>query len=270
MMQTGGSVETMVSTYIYGLIDPMKPELRYIGKSNNPKKRLKAHLRATNHSHLTCWVKALLANGIEPELLIIEEVEQARWQDAERYWIAFFEAAGANLVNGSRGGLGGTKKGHRFSPDGRARIDAAITKACKGKPLSEQHRRKLSEAHKGKKASAETKRKMSEAQRKRYKDPAERKKTGDAVRGEKNGRFGVKLSDETKANMSASMRGKGLGNESAAEDYPSFRHRRTGRIIPAGFNLAALCRRYDLLPSCMGRVARGKRKSHRGWVLNEE
>jgi len=59
----------------------------------------------------------------------------------------------------------------------------------KHKPLSEEHKRKISEAHKGKKHTAEHNRKTSE------------------------GRKGIKFSEETKRRMSKAHRGKKLSEE---------------------------------------------------------
>lgn len=50
-------------------------------------------------------------------------------------------------------------------------------------------------------------------------------------------------------------------------DYPAFIHNTTDEIIPAGKNLAALCRRYGLRDSAMHHVKTGKHRQHKGWTL---
>ena len=65
----------------------------------------------------------------------------------------------------------------------------------KGKTLSEEHRRKLSEANKGKKHSDETRRKISEVRK-----------------GDRHPFFGKKRSDETKRKMSEAKKGKKRGS----------------------------------------------------------
>ena len=60
-----------------------------------------------------------------------------------------------------------------------------------------------------------------------------------------------------------------LGNANAAKAYPAFVHAETGRVIPAGRNLAAMCRERELSRVCMMMVMHGKAGQHRGWRLLE-
>jgi len=48
----------------------------------------------------------VLSAGHQPELVILESVGIADWQDAERHWIAYFKYIGANLTNSTLGGDG--------------------------------------------------------------------------------------------------------------------------------------------------------------------
>jgi hypothetical protein len=57
--------------------------------------------------------------------------------------------------------------------------------------------------------------------------------------------------------------------ERMARDYPEFIHE-SGQIIPAGHNLAALCRDRGLCQSGIQGVARGAFKSCQGWMLHEK
>lgn len=57
--------------------------------------------------------------------------------------------------------------------------------------------------------------------------------------------------------------------ERMAKDYPEFIHE-SGQIIPAGRNLAALCRNNKgLRQNSMWRVVHGTLKSHHGWMLHK-
>jgi len=100
-----------------------------------------------------------------------------------------------------------------------------LSEAHKGKKLSEEHRRKLSEAHKGKKLSEEHKRKVSEAQKGREfseetrrkiseankgkklpeRSEEHRRKLSEAAKGNKN-RLGMKHTEESKKKMRESRR----------------------------------------------------------------
>lgn len=54
-----------------------------------------------------------------------------------------------------------------------------------------------------------------------------------------------------------------------AHPYPSLININTGEIIPAGTNIAALCRRRGLGDSKICQVISGKRGIHKGWRLND-
>jgi hypothetical protein len=61
--------------YIYALIDPRTMEIRYIGKTNNPKERMRAHLsphifmRTINAKRM--WIEELLAYRVRPIMQVL-------------------------------------------------------------------------------------------------------------------------------------------------------------------------------------------------------
>lgn len=93
-------------TYIYTLSD--KFGVRYIGKSNEPNKRLIKHIRLSKFkkSIKDKWIFSLLLNNQYPVLEILEEVDEKKWESAEIYWIAQFKAWGFKIMNGTSGGEG--------------------------------------------------------------------------------------------------------------------------------------------------------------------
>lgn len=98
-------------TYIYALHCPIADTVRYVGKSNNPRKRLKSHLSSAKtfayRHHTSAWIRKLLAEGLLPEMRILEEVQEGRrWQDVEREWISKGAAMGWKLTNSTAGGEG--------------------------------------------------------------------------------------------------------------------------------------------------------------------
>jgi hypothetical protein len=120
---------------IYGLLDPDTLELRYIGKTNQPEKRMKQHLYASQlktKTHRNDWIRSLLQQGKKPAFIVLEQNVQDA-DEAEISWIVKTRQLGARLTNGTNGG-DGHKGGH---------------------PLSVETRRKIAHAHKGQKRSPE-------------------------------------------------------------------------------------------------------------------
>lgn len=86
---------------IYGLLDPVTGELRYIGKANNAAKRLKSHLRDMKRrkSPLYGWLGKL---DQPPNIKILERTLD--WKEAERRLIAEYRGKGERLLNLADGG----------------------------------------------------------------------------------------------------------------------------------------------------------------------
>lgn len=98
-----------MKTFIYILNDPITNDVRYVGKSNNPKSRLSHHIlkaKSNKHTHLKKWISKLLAINLKPILNIIEIVDIEIWQKREIYWIKYFKDKGCNLCNHTSGGEG--------------------------------------------------------------------------------------------------------------------------------------------------------------------
>ncbi|MGD8501166.1 MAG: GIY-YIG nuclease family protein [Phycisphaerales bacterium] len=107
----------MAKTFIYALKDPRNSDIRYVGKSNYPERRFWQHLNMGQNVTKTAWIDELAALGLKPELVILEEVDTAAWQDTERRWIAKGRQEGWPLTNVSDGGEGlttGKARGKQF------------------------------------------------------------------------------------------------------------------------------------------------------------
>lgn len=92
--------------YIYALCCPFNGEVRYIGKTNNPKRRYREHLTLLNErTHKTNWIKKLLQQNVNPTIKFLEIVRSDLINDREIFWINKFN--GTNLLNGTLGGDGG-------------------------------------------------------------------------------------------------------------------------------------------------------------------
>lgn len=139
----------MKKVYIYGLIDSLKNELKYIGKSINPESRYRKHLQDSRKkiSYKDKWIYSLLENKNKPELLIIDEVEEDNWIFWEKHYISYYKYIGCKLTNISEGGENPPITiGRKWSSEQLKRI----SENNKGKKRSEETRKKISEAKKGK------------------------------------------------------------------------------------------------------------------------
>lgn len=97
------------TTYIYALKDPRDGLIYYVGKSNNPTGRLKMHLfdKSTNRGKAE-WISGLEADGLLPELEVLDEVPINEWGEIEKTWIAKGKKEGWPLLNIAPGGTGAT------------------------------------------------------------------------------------------------------------------------------------------------------------------
>lgn len=124
---------------IYGLIDGDTLELRYVGQTCCPKKRLRQHSEARHNPHLNNWLRTADIS------MITLERDPADLDATETRWIRELREQGARLLNLSPGGNG-------QSPETCAKISASKTG---------HHYPKLRAAKTGHSVSAETRAKTS-------------------------------------------------------------------------------------------------------------
>lgn len=94
-------------TYIYALKDPCTNFIRYIGKSNNPLRRLNVYhipQAKKKRTYKECWIFSLLKKNKKPILEILEEVSMDNWSEKEKYYIKYYYELGCKLVNSTDGG----------------------------------------------------------------------------------------------------------------------------------------------------------------------
>jgi len=95
----------METTFIYALQDPITKRIRYVGKSNEPKKRLTEHLLdKVSNTYKSNWINSL--GGKSPNLIILDEVPIIEWGFWESYYIDLCRSWGFNLTNLTNGGDG--------------------------------------------------------------------------------------------------------------------------------------------------------------------
>lgn len=124
--------------FIYGLADPRTGDVRYVGKSTNPKRRLAHHIcySPREKTHKANWIKQLLSLGCKPVLVILLKTSKRKWQSDERRIIREMRERGVPLTNLSNGGDG---------------VDI---------PRTAEHNRKIGQAHKGKVITLEQRQKI--------------------------------------------------------------------------------------------------------------
>lgn len=107
----------------------------------------RSHLLGKNHR--ANWIRSLIKSGRRPEIVVLARVAASTADAAERFWIAYFRAYGARLVNLTDGGLSRThldpevrRKHSKFMREYRAsltseqrgRLSAKLSAAKKGRP----------------------------------------------------------------------------------------------------------------------------------------
>lgn len=139
--------------WIYGIVNPITNELRYIGQTVNFNKRKSEHLyRAKTLKsswYLYNWLNSMLSNNIKPEFIIVDEVPIESLDYWEIFYISYFKSIGCNLTNyasggNSRGGYNHTQEFKDYlSNKYKGRKPWNI-----GKKLSKEHKENISKNHK--------------------------------------------------------------------------------------------------------------------------
>jgi hypothetical protein len=142
-------METERQTFIYILIDPRDGQVRYVGKTNNTKRRYNHHLIDNVKSYKSSWVKQLRKIELRPTLEVIDEVPIDEWVFWEKYWIAQFRAWGFNLTNLSDGGEGFPSGS--LNPAHLPHVKILKSEIHKGKIIPQEMRDRISRSLSGRK-----------------------------------------------------------------------------------------------------------------------
>lgn len=157
---------------VYALKDPRNGEIRYIGATINPAKRLNAHLRHCRLSSLQRWLLELGDLNQTPVFEVLETGEGDGWGEVERNLIAHHRTQGNSLTNissGGRGTIGEMFAGRKHTPGhierrmahirGRKQSSEEIAKRSAlltGRTLSNEHRQSIAAGLMGHSPSPET------------------------------------------------------------------------------------------------------------------
>jgi len=96
-------------TQIYVLIDPRTDNIRYVGKTNDIKRRLVKHIsesKISTKSHKKAWINQLLKLNLKPIIEVIDIVSLYEWEFWEQHYISLYKSWGFNLTNLTKGGRG--------------------------------------------------------------------------------------------------------------------------------------------------------------------
>lgn len=170
--------------YVYELCFPEGKPF-YVGKGSDDGSRVfnRAHFHWRKHQLVRTLIRAMKDRGEQPVVRIVfESSEESKAFEEERARIAEYGRRfdGGLLWNVSDGGLGGTPR---------------------GRPLSDEHKAKISAANLGRVRSDAARARMRSAQLGKKKAPEHIKHSAESRRG-------LPVSDETRAKISAAQKGK--------------------------------------------------------------
>lgn len=102
--------QTNQKKWIYLLKDPRDDSKKYVGSSNNPEKRLKAHIynSKTERTKKGNWVRKLLTLNLKPILIILKETNINEYEFWEEFYIKELKNEGCLLLNYDDKGIGTT------------------------------------------------------------------------------------------------------------------------------------------------------------------
>jgi predicted GIY-YIG superfamily endonuclease len=135
--------------FIYALIDPRTGNPFYVGKTNNPQIRLKAHRTGAGKTRCAEYIREIRAAGLRITLDVLQTCSHLEWEHAEREWILKMSQQ-FQLANVSDGGQPGY-----FSPHSQLTRQRMREKFL-GRPIPPEQRAKISAALTGLKQSPET------------------------------------------------------------------------------------------------------------------
>lgn len=85
---------------IYGLRDPRNDNYYYIGKSTVGESRPLSHLKQSHSDKVNEWVANIRKNGFEPQVDIIEEIEDInKLVEREKYWVGIYSSTNPMILN---------------------------------------------------------------------------------------------------------------------------------------------------------------------------
>ena len=220
----------MQTTFIYGLECPLTKQIKYIGKANDVKRRLRQHLHQSKSSNSgkNLWIKDLLSHNLRPSIVTLDEVPMDEWGYWERWWLELCVSWGFDMVNLLQGGNGCSTHAKETIEKIRKSVSGENNSmGFQGKTHTDESKKKISESNKGvsrgkgKVLSEETKKKISQTLKGHENN--HKGKNYDEIHGEERSKeiksllskslSGRKLSEETKKKIGDASRGRKMSEE---------------------------------------------------------
>lgn len=154
-------------SFIYSLEFP-EGNVRYIGKTNDIKKRYRGHIDKVNThvSHKNSWIKSLLSKGEVPIMNIVDTVPDKEWQFWEEHYIWLYRSFGFDLTNSTFGGDGASN----LSQETKDKIRKSVLKCYENgfEPWNKGTKGIVGGWNKGIVRTEEQKKKISDTKKKMY------------------------------------------------------------------------------------------------------
>jgi len=107
----------MESTYyIYGLVDPITDEVRYIGRTIDMKARLICHISEakSGNTDKCAWIRHLLDGSMKPTIICLEEAAYDGCVEAETKWMEKHKGSLFNIKKTGHGAICKNPVGDKF------------------------------------------------------------------------------------------------------------------------------------------------------------
>ncbi len=204
---------------IYGLADPATGEMRYVGRSKCPERRLRQHLTSAKSNndkkekcHVHKWIRCLLDQKLKPVLMRLASCNSEYAEDAERFMILYQKSRGCNLTNLTEGGDGLS----HVTDETRRRMSEGVKKRP---PMPQEQRDGISKLFKGRISPTKGTKWSDERRAKTMKTREDSQRRGGRPKG-------IPVSDEAKQKYSRAAieqwaRGCGKTRKKLTEVYHS-------------------------------------------------
>ena len=193
---------------------------------------------------------------------ILKECDDKELNYWERYYIKELNTKtpyGYNMTDGGDG-----KSGCPISEETKKKMSEAHKgekSYIYGKHLSEETKKKLSKSHKGKKQSEETKKKRSEKLKGIERSDEIKRKIGEAQKGEKNHMYGKHHTEETKKKISENF----INRKDQSKPVLQI-DKKTNEVIAEFPSMAEVERQFGFSQGHISNCCLGKRKTHKGFI----